>query len=301
MTNTTTAPVAGSKIKLSFGEKVGQVLMHVFMTSLALAALYPVVLVFMVSISSEASVATQGIRLIPTEISFAAYELVFSTPTMLRSYGVTIAITIIGTTLSLLVCSMAGWAISNDRVKYAAFLSMFFYIPIVFRPGLLPWFMVITRTLGLRDSFWVMILPALVTPFNLFLLRNYFRTIPASLVESAQIDGAPIPRIFLQIILPLAKPILATCALFISLGYWNSFTEALWFIDNPDLFPLQFLLFRIQEQLEMMRRYGIVQGTLPSQTFRLATMFVTIGPIIAVYPFVQRFFIKGIMIGAVKG
>ena len=288
-------------IKMSFSEKFGQALMHLFMFALALAALYPIILVFMVSISSEASVSTGGLRLIPLEFSLDAYRLVFATPAMYRAYGVTIAVTLIGTSLSLLLCAMAGWAISLDKVKYRFMIAMFFYIPIVFRPGLLPWFRVITQTLGLRNSFWALIIPALVSPFNLFLLRNYFRTIPSSLVESAQIDGAPVPVIFFRIVLPLAKPILATCSLFIGLGYWNAFAEALWFIDNPNLFPLQYMLFRIQQQLEMMRRMGIIMGTMPTQTFRLATMFVTIGPIILAYPFVQRFFIKGIMIGAVKG
>ena len=288
-------------IKMTVAEKFGQVFMHIFMLALTLSAMYPVVLVFMVSISSEASIATGGLRLIPYEFSLAAYELVFATPAMFRAYAVTISVTLVGTTLSLLICSMAGWATSLEQVKYRNLLAMFFYIPIVFRPGLLPWFMVMTQVLGLRDSFWAMIIPILVTPFNLFLLRNYFRTIPSSLVESAQIDGAPVPIIFLRIVLPLAKPILATCALFISLGYWNAWTEALWFIDNPNLFPLQYMLFRITEQLRLMREMGIIQGVMPTQTFRLATMFVTIGPIIALYPFVQRFFIKGIMIGAVKG
>ena len=288
-------------IKMSFSEKLGQTLMHLIMILLSLAALYPVVLVFMVSISSEASIATGGFRLIPAEFSLAAYRLVFATPAMARAYGVTIVVTVVGTSLSLLVCAMAGWAISLDRVKYRFGIALFFFIPIVFRPGLLPWFRVISQVLGLRNSFWALIIPALVNPFNLMLLRNYFRTIPSSLVESAQIDGAPVPVIFFKIVLPLAKPILATCALFISLGYWNSFVEALWFIDDPRLFPLQYMLFRIQYQLEMMRRMGIIMGTMPTQTFRLATMFVTIGPIIVVYPFVQRFFIKGIMIGAIKG
>jgi len=288
-------------IKLSPSEKIGQVLMHSFMLLLAVAALYPVVLVFMVSISSEYSIATGGFRLIPLEFSLDAYRLIFETDAMARAYLVTVAVTLVGTSLSLLLCSMAGWAISLDRIKYRFMIAMFFYIPIVFRPGLLPWFRVITQTLGLRDSFWALIIPMLVTPFNLFLLRNYFRTIPSSLVESAQIDGASVPTTFFMIVLPLAKPILATTGLFISLGYWNSFTEALWFIDNPRLFPLQYMLFRIQAQLELMRQMGIITGAMPTQSFRLATMFVTIGPIIALYPFVQKFFIKGIMIGAVKG
>jgi len=289
--------------KLSFPEKTGQVVMHILMIGLSFLALYPVVLTFMVSISSEYSVLRGGFRLIPLEFSLDAYRLVISTPTMFRAYGVTIAVTIIGTTLSLLLCSMAGWAAGNERVKYRNFIAMFFYVPMVFRAGLVPWYMVITNVLGLRNSFWVLVIPSLISPFNLFLLRNYLRTIPSTLVESAEIDGARVPYIFFVIVLPLAKPILATCGLFISLGYWNSWVEALWFIDNPNLFPLQFMLFRIQDQLSMMRQLGIIDmGThVPTHTFRIATMFVTIGPIVLVYPFVQRFFIKGIMIGAIKG
>ena len=288
---------------LSLPEKTGQFVMHFFMILLSFLALYPVALTFMVSISSEYSIIRGGFRFIPYQFSLDAYRLVLATPAMFRAYGVTIAVTLIGTTLSLLLCSMAGWVAGNERVKYRNFLAMFFYIPMVFRAGLVPWYIVIANTLNLRNSFWVLVIPSLVSPFNLFLLRNYFRTIPSTLVESAEIDGARIPYIFFVIVLPLAKPILATCALFISLGYWNSWVEALWFIDNPNLFPLQFMLFRIQDQLNMMRQLGIINmgANVPTQTFRIATMFVTIGPIVLVYPFVQRFFIKGIMIGAIKG
>ena len=290
-------------IKATFPERVGQTVMHLFMLALSAAALFPVFFTFMISISSEYSIVRGGFRLIPYEFSLSAYRLVFSTPTMFRAYGITIAVTAIGTTLSLLLCSMAGWVAGNERVKYRNFIAMYFYIPMVFHAGLVPWYMVITNVLNLRNSFWVLVIPSLVSPFNLFLLRNYLRTIPSTLLEAAQIDGASIPFTFFRIILPLAKPILATCGLFISLGYWNSWTEALWFIDNPNLFPLQFMLFRIQDQLSMMRQLGIIDmGThVPTQTFRIATMFVTIGPIVLVYPFVQRYFIKGIMIGAIKG
>jgi ABC-type glycerol-3-phosphate transport system permease component len=289
-------------IKLTFAEIAGQIVMHIIMAFLAIAAIYPVLMVFMTSIASEASVAAGGFQLIPDEFSLDAYRLVFATPAMLRAYWVTIRVTLIGTTLSLLLCSMAGFAIGRDRVKYRNFIALFLYIPMVFNAGLVPWFLVITQTLNLRNSFWVMIIPTLVSPFNIFLLRNYLRTIPSSLIESAEIDGASVPRIFFRIVLPLATPILATCGLFISLGYWNAWGEALWFIDNPELFPLQFMLFRIQNQLDLMRQTGVVTGlSVPTQTFRLATLFVTIGPIILVYPFVQRFFVKGIMIGALKG
>ena len=289
-------------IRLTFLEKLGQWFMHLIMISVSIFALYPVVLTFMVSISSERSVVEGGFRLIPLEFSTEAYSAVFASPAILQAYLVTISVTAVGTFLTLLLCSMAGWALSCGRVKYRNTLAMFFYIPMVFSAGLVPWYLLMTQTLQLRNSFWAMIVPSLVSPFNLFLLRNYMRTISSSLVESAQMDGASVPRIYLQVILPLAKPILATCGLFISLSYWNSWSEALWLINNPQLFPLQFMLFRIQDQLNLMRQMGVVDGIdIPTNTFRIATMFVTIGPIVIVYPFVQRYFVKGIMIGAIKG
>ena len=289
-------------IRLTFLEKLGQWFMHLIMVSVSIFALYPVVLTFMVSISSERSVVEGGFRLIPLEFSMEAYNAVFASPAILRAYLVTISVTAVGTTLTLLLCSMAGWALSCERVRYRNALAMFFYIPMVFSAGLVPWYLLMTQTLQLRNSFWAMIIPSLVSPFNLFLLRNYMRTISISLIESAQMDGASVPRIYLQVVMPLAKPILATCGLFISLSYWNSWSEALWLISDPNLFPLQFMLFRIQDQLNLMRQMGVVDGVdIPTNTFRIATMFVTIGPIVLIYPFVQRYFVKGIMIGAIKG
>jgi ABC-type glycerol-3-phosphate transport system permease component len=179
---------------------------------------------------------------------------------------------------------------------------MSFYIPMIFNAGLVPWYLVCTQILHLRNSFAALIVPALVSSFNLFLMRNYFKTIPPSITESADIDGANPLKTFFSIIIPLSTPIIATSTLFISLGYWNSWTEALWFIDNPNLVPLQYMLFKIRSQMEIIQMSGSIGSSqVPSQTFQVATLFVTIGPIILVYPFVQKYFVKGIMVGAVKG
>ena len=283
-------------------EKAGQIIMHCCMMILTIIFLYPIILTFMVSISSERSVILDGYRLFPREFSLDAYKTVFLSPFVIRAYGVTLTTTIFGTVLSVIICGAAGYAISLQRVKYRNAVAMFFYIPMVFNAGLVPWYLVCTQILHLRNNFAALIVPALVSSFNLFLMRNYFKTIPASISESADIDGAHPLRTFFSIIIPLSAPIIATSTLFISLGYWNSWTEALWFIDNRNLYPLQYMLFRIQSQLEIIQMSGSLGGMqLPTQTFQIATLFITIGPIVLVYPFVQKYFIKGIMIGAVKG
>ena len=172
----------------------------------------------------------------------------------------------------------------------------------VFSAGLLPWFLVSTQLYQLTDKPWALIVPMLVSPFNVFLARNYFKTIPASLIESAQIDGCNPFRTLVSIVIPLSIPIIATIGLFIGLSYWNDFTMALWFINTPSLYPLQYMLFRITAIMDQIRMHGAMGDmVMPTQTFRIATLFVTLGPIVLLYPFVQRYFVKGIMIGAVKG
>ncbi|MDR2536234.1 MAG: carbohydrate ABC transporter permease [Treponema sp.] len=290
------------EIAASRVESIGQSIMHGLMTLLTLSFLYPIVLTFMVSISSERSVTLYGYQLIPKEFSLEAYRIVFATPFVIRAYGVTILTTLVGTALSIIICGAAGYAISLQRVKYRNLISMFFYIPMIFNAGLVPWYLVCTQVLHLRNSFAALVVPALVSSFNLFLMRNYFRTIPGSITESADIDGANPLKTFFSIIIPLSTPIIATATLFISLGYWNSWTEALWFIDNPNLVPLQYMLFKIRSQMEIIQMSGSIGNVqVPSQTFQVAVLFVTIGPIILVYPFVQKYFVKGIMVGAVKG
>ncbi len=221
----------------------------------------------MASISSEQAIMHNGYQLIPEEFSTLAYETVFKDSSIYTGYAVSIFVTVVGTCMALVLCGMAGYAMSLQRVKYRNAVSMYFYI-------------------------WALILPALVSPFNVFLMRNYFKTIPSSLVESAEIDGSGPIRTFFRIVIPLATPIIATVALFIGLGYWNDWANALWFISDRKLFPLQYMLYRIKSIMDFIRQNGTMGNIqLPSQTFQLATLFVTIGPIVLLYPFVQRFFV----------
>ncbi|WNQ13085.1 carbohydrate ABC transporter permease [Paenibacillus aurantius] len=288
--------------RLSFSGYIAQLLMQLFLLFFAIACIYPFILAFMASISSEKSILDNGYQLIPSEFSMLAYQAVFKSKYLYTSFGVSILVTVVGTLLSLIICGMAGYAMSIKRVKYRNAVSMFFYIPMVFGAGLLPWYLVITQILHLQNTIWALILPGLVSPFNVFLMRNYFATVPSELIESAEMDGAGVMRTFFGIIIPLSKPIIATITLFIGLAYWNDWASALWFIDNPNLYPLQYMLYRIQAIINLVRQTGAMGDMkVPPETFQIATMFITIGPIILLYPFIQRYFVKGIMIGAVKG
>lgn len=288
--------------RLSLSGYIAQLLMHLFLFVYAVACIYPFILTFTASISSEKSILDRGYQLIPSELSMVAYEAVFKSKYIYTSFGVSVLVTVVGTALALIICGMASYAMSVKRVQYRNAVSMYFYIPMVFGAGLLPWYLVVTQILHLQDTVWALILPVLVSPFNIFLMRNYFATVPPEVIESAEIDGAGVMRTFFGIIIPLSKPIIATITLFIGLAYWNDWANALWFIDNPNLYPLQYMLYRIQSIINLVRQTGAMGDLkVPSETFQLATMFVTIGPIILLYPFIQRHFVKGIMIGAVKG
>ncbi len=276
----------------------GQVVIHIIFVLACLSVILPLLLMLMVSFTDEISVLQYGYSFWPKKFSLEAYRFVFEND-ILRAYGVTIAVTAVGTLLSLTISSMCAFAMFQPTVRYRNVIAKFLYFPTLFNAGLIPWYVNIAHTLKLSNNFWVLVLPLLVSAYNIFLIRNYFKSIPYSLVESATIDGANQFTIFFRVMLPLSVPIMATVGLFIALGYWNDWYLANWFINEESLYPLQYYLYRIQNIFSASASGGYV--TAPVQTGMVAGMFVTIGPIILVYPFVQRYFIKGIMVGAVKG
>lgn len=291
-------------MRVSISEKMWKIVINSVFIMFSLAALIPFVLTLIVSFSSEKSVISKGYSFFPEGFSLDAYRYVFSSDVVFNAYGVSIFVTVVGTVLAVTLCSMCGFAISVPKVKHRNKIALFLYFPTVFSAGMVPWYILVTRYLGLKNSLLGLILPYLIGAFNIFLMRNYFKTIPSSLMESAEIDGANPFYMFFKIIFPLSAPILATIALFTSLGYWNDWYLALWLIDKKELYPLQYMLYRLYSLIQYMAQTGgQISGSqgIPSETIQVATMFVTIGPIILVYPFVQKFFIKGIMIGAVKG
>jgi putative aldouronate transport system permease protein len=250
-----------------------------------------------------------GIYFFPRVFTLNNYKVILSGDRFITSFGLTSARTVVGTLTSLAVTSMAAYAISKKYLALRKFYTILFIITMYFGGGLIPtyiWF----RSLGLRNNFLVYILPGLVSVWNMLIFRSFFQDIPSSFEESARVDGANNLTIFVRIIIPLSMPVYAALALFTAVGHWNEWFTAVLYIDNRDLLPLQTILNQMINQItaieELARRsaYSDTQRMLQSITTRslvTATMIVVTAPIIAVYPFLQKYFVKGIMLGGIKG
>ena len=274
----------------------------------AIISVVPFWLVLVSSVTPEADIISGGYSLIPRTLDFTAYKILLADAgRILNGYKISLFVTLFGTLLSVMVVSLAAYPLSQERVKYNRILNFFVLFTMLFNGGMVPWFIVCRNMLHLKDTVWALILPYLANAWYIFLTRNYYRGIPSELVEAAKIDGASEYRIFFQIMLPLAKPVLATISLFISLNYWNDWWLGIMLIDKTELQPLQLLLRTITSNIQFLSSSGNVNavaqaaGSIPSEGIKMATCIATIGPIILVYPFVQKYFVKGIMVGAVKG
>ena len=274
----------------------------------ALACVVPFILMLVGSFMVEDDIRRYGYQLIPTRLTTYAYEVLFIFPQRVFSgYRVTMITTSTGVLAHLLICSLCAYPLSVRSVKYRRIFQVYILITLVLNGGMVSWYYVCTRMLGLRNTIFSMILPLLVSPFNIFLIRSYYLNLPEEMAESATIDGAGQLRIFWQIIIPLSQPVLAAVALFISITYWNDWYNSLMLNDLPQYFSLQLILRTIVSQVQFLRSNVVAAGmkelieNLPGEGVKLATAMITVGPIILIYPFVQKYFVKGIMIGAVKG
>ncbi len=272
----------------------------------ALLCLFPFLLMITSSFMEEKEILSEGYKLIPKKISFSAYEFLFkNSANLLDAYRVTITITVVGTFLGLFFMSMAGYVLCRKDFKYRNQISFFIYFTTLFSGGLIPSYILMVKGLHLQDNIWSMILPGIMSPWSIFLMRNFMKSIPDSLYESATIDGAGDFRIYWQIFLPLAKPSLATIGLFLGLAYWNEWYNGMLYMQTPTKFPLQYFLQRIvsQANVQLLIQKGATVNTaeLPSESIKMATALVAIGPIILAYPFAQKYFVSGLTIGAVKG
>jgi putative aldouronate transport system permease protein len=281
----------------------GTILIYIIVTLFALACVAPFVLMLIVSFSTETSITLNGYSFLPSGWSASAYQIMFGPHSNVpRSYGLTIMITAIGTFFNILITFAAGYSLANKLNHYRNGIALYFFVTMVFNAGMVPWYMV-SRAIGAYDNIWALIVPSMLfSPFNAFLVRNFVKSIPDTLNESARMDGAGEMLIAFRIYLPLCLPVIATIALFAALGYWNNYFNAVMLVNKQALYPLQMLLFNIQSQVTAMNR--VMQGVVmnpPKESFKMATAMVTIGPIVLLYPFLQRYFIKGIIIGAVKG
>lgn len=284
--------------------------LNVIFTIFSLMCVFPIILVLSVSFSSQDSIVKNGYRFIPEVFDSIAYKYIFAdSAAIVRGYGVTIFVTVVGTILALLLMCLYAYPISRKDFPFKNGFTFFIVFTMLFSGGLVPQYLVYTKLLHLQNSIWVLIFPLLVSPFNVLVIRTFFKnTIPPSLIEAATIDGAGELRVFFQIILPLSLPVLATIALFTSIGYWNDWYNSLIYIDEAKLFSLQYLMIKAMRSLEVLKSLSTQTSNLsqaiskvPSEAVRMAMVIVGMGPIILAYPFFQKYFIKGLTLGAVKG
>lgn len=282
------------------------VLIYLYIAIFSIICFLPMILTAIISFTDETAIRKNGYSFFPEEWSINAYRMIFhAESTILRSYVLTVVITIVGTVLAVLITAAAAYTLANKRVRYSNAIAVFFFITMVFTAGIVPWYL-ICRTIGLYNNVLALIIPSLLfNPFNLFLVRNYMKGLPDSLQESAMLDGANDFTIFTKIYLPLSVPVIATISLFYGLGYWNNWWNAIMLIDDQHLYPLQYYMLMIKSQFNMANELAAITGDnnviAPTESLKMATAIVTIGPIVLLYPYLQKYFIKGLVIGSIKG
>lgn len=269
----------------------------------------PFYLLVISSFTDQQVLQLDGYSLWPRKFSLEAYKWVLNGKPVLVGYQVSTFVTVVGTFLSVALMSGVAYALSVKKFKFRNQLSFYIYFTMIFSGGLIPWF-ITCRTLGLYDNVWALIVPMLMNPWWIFILRNYFNGLPGEIMESAVIDGASDWTILTRIVLPLSMPVLATTALFVAVGYWNDWWHGVILLDFAEFRPLQVIILRIINSIRAIRQAMAMEGgsslaissaQIPAKSIRMAIVVVTIGPIILLYPFVQRYFIEGLTVGSVKG
>ena len=283
-------------------------LAHVVLIVFSLMAVLPFILLISASLTEENAALKYGFGLIPKVFSLAAYkDISYQSKMIIRAYGITIFTTVIGTSVGLTMTSMLGYGLSKD-IPGRRILNFFVVFTMLFNGGLVPTYLVYTKYLHLGNTIWALIIPSLLmNAFHVMLVRNYFSTsIPESLIESAKLDGASEMMIFRAIVLPLSKPIMATIGLMLALSYWNNWTNGLYYLDDTSLYSIQNVLNAINNNIIAINSVSnmglaINKSEVPALTARMAIAVIGIVPMLCIYPFFQKYFVKGITIGAVKG
>ncbi|WP_425532715.1 carbohydrate ABC transporter permease [Streptococcus uberis] len=275
----------------------------------ALSCILPFIFVIVISITDESSLLQHGYSFLPSKLSFAGYEYLYQLKDKIfQALFITVFITVVGTTLNVFFTTLYAYAISRKSFKYRRFFTMMALVTMLFSAGVIPTYIIMTTFLNLKDTVAALILPMLLSPFNIMVMRSFFKkTISESIIESARIDGASELLIFFKICLPMTLPGIATITLFTALAFWNDWYNALLYIQSDNLVPLQYLLMKIQSNLEYLSenvaagaQVSGVAGSLPKEATRMAIVVVSTLPIACLYPFFQRYFVKGLTIGGVK-
>lgn len=294
------------KKKLSGDELLFKGIGFPLLVLFGLVCVIPFILIISSSLTSENYIIRNGYTLLPKEFSTAAYGLIFQNPRkILRAYAVTIFVTAVGTAVSVFINSMTGYVLQRKDFRWRNIFSFYFFFTTLFSGGLVPWYILCVKYLHLKNTIWALIVPTLVSVWHIILVKGFMGGIPIEITESAKIDGAGDFKIFVRLILPLAKPVVATIGLFTALTYWNDWYMCMLFIDKGELMNLQYLLYQLMGSIKALREIAsqtsISVSSMPIESTKMALTVVATGPIILLYPFVQKYFVKGITLGAVKG
>lgn len=283
----------------------GDMFITILMVLICFIALYPVWYTVIISFNDSSDSMRGGIYLWPRKFSLESYKTVFQDKTIVRAFMVTIMRTLIGTVTSVFFTAMVGYAFSKKHIKFNKFYTVMGTITMFFGGGLIPYFITL-KNLGLYDSFWVYIIPNLFNFYNMIIFMSFFHELPAGLEESAKLDGANDLVVFIKIVIPLSMPVIATIALFNGVWHWNDYFMGVMYINKAELQPIQTYLYRVVASASASKAVvampaGLSAQQVNSQSVRLATMVVTTAPIMVVYPFLQKYFVKGMMVGSIKG
>ena len=298
--------MTGVKVKLGASDIIIRVFGYVLITFYALACIFPFLIIIGTSFTNEAVIRSEGVQLLPKEFTLKAYEMVVRGGMIWKSYGLTITLTLCGTVVGLMIIAMTGYALQRKDFPLRNAISFYIYFTSLFSAGLAPYYLLMTQTYKLNDSYLAVFFPLLMSPWLIILMKNFVKAIPHEITESGKIDGAGDMVIFTRLILPMLKPALATIGLFLALGYWNEWYQSTLFLSSRvAVKPLQFQLYKVVNETQALKNsiagQYITLTDVPTESLKMATAVMATGPIVFLYPFVQKYFIGGITVGAVKG
>jgi len=287
------------------GDKAVDVVLYTVLTLFGLATMFPIYYVFVMSVTPYSEVLKNGgFVLYPTQITLEAYKNIFSSPVIPQALKITVTVTLVGTLLNLLITTLLAYPLSKRFLPGRNFFLMAIVFTMLFSGGLIPLYLVVRAT-GLMDSIWALIIPGLVSTFNLLIMKTYFENLPAEVEEAAKVDGCGDIQTLFRIVLPLSVPILATLGLFYGVGHWNAYFSGIMYLNDKTLFPIQVVLRNMIQTPDISQELAIsnpmLMQTLPPETIKMATVVVAILPVLVIYPFLQKYFIKGMLLGAIKG
>ena len=297
---------SGAKVKLGTSDRIIRGFGYIFVTFYAICCIIPFVIIVSTSFTNEVTIRAEGVQFLPKDVTLEAYKMVARGGGIWWSYLLTIVLTVVGTFLGLSIISMTGYALQRRDFPFRNAISFYIYFTSLFSAGLAPYYLLMTQTYQLQDSYFAVLLPLLMSSWLIILMKNFVKAIPHEITESGKIDGAGDMKIFVSLILPMLKPALATIGLFLALGYWNEWYQSSLFLSSRvSVKPLQYTLYEVVNKVDALKNSVAGQfvdlSEIPQESVKMANAVLATGPIVMLYPFVQKYFISGITVGAVKG